>query len=77
VEEATGGGEASAVNVVGGEAVLELEVDEGTGTLDEAFGEGVVGMLWSLSQPEFFQHVVGFVVVLLIKACHVASVVGG
>jgi hypothetical protein len=52
-----------------------LQVDEGTGELDEALVEEVV-RLAALRKPKFLEHVVGFVEELLIEAREVTEVMG-
>jgi hypothetical protein len=73
-EEAGGGGEALAVYAVVGVCVVELEVHEGPGPLDQSFVEGIVRTLLPLGQPQFFENIVGFVIKLAVEAGKVGRV---
>ena len=72
LEEARGGAEAGGVfGVVRVEVVL-LQVDEGSGDLDEAFVEKRVGV--AALEPEVFEDIVGLVVLGGVEAGEVAGV---
>ena len=72
-EEARGGAEAASIFGVIGPEMLFLQMNEGTGDLDEAFEEGVVGAF--RAQPELFEDIVRFVVFAAIEAGEKARVV--
>jgi len=73
-EEAGGGGEALAVDPVAGLRVMEFEMYEGTGPLDQALVEGIVRTLLPVLQPQFFQNIMGLVVKLAVEAGKIGHV---
>lgn len=71
-KEAHGGAQAAAVLWVRRVGALFLQVDECAGELDEALEKGMVGA--ARGEPEVFEHIVRFVILLRIKAGEVALV---
>jgi hypothetical protein len=76
LEESSGGGETGSVNVMGGGVIVQLQMNESTGPLDEPLVESVVFPLFSFGQPEFFENIMGFVVILAVETFKIADVVG-
>ena len=72
-KKADGGTEAASVFGVRRVKVLLLQMDEGSGDLDEAFVEKGVGV--AAAEPEVFEDIVGLIVLGGIEAGEVARVV--
>ena len=60
--------EASPIFVMLRMSMLELEMDEPSGQLDQALVKSVVGRAPAILQPEMLQHIMGLVVPLFIEA---------
>jgi len=56
--------------------VLELQMHEPSGQLDQAFEKSVVRRGLTILQPKMLQHIMGLVVALRIEAFEIAEVAG-
>ncbi len=56
--------------------MMELQVDKSTGELDQPFVKSVIGCLSSILEPEMFQHIMRFVIVLGIEALEITEITG-
>jgi hypothetical protein len=69
-------GQAGTMHAVRRELPMQLKMNKGTGALDQTFIESVVRGLWSSGQPEFFEHIMGFIVILAVETGKIGHVVG-
>lgn len=72
-QESAGGGETPAMLVMMGMEKLEAQMDESSGQLDQSLVKPVIGVRFSLTEPEILEHVVGLVVASRVKALQIAG----